>query len=172
MGQLSLVNRSGKTIITGDYVKFYPNSRDSFVFADIGDANIIGQAAQTVSSGARCLINLLNTVDYTNLLNKPTITEGHDITNASTIVQAEIDFGSTPVEEKDFTIVNASITTASLVMAQIAYVAPTGKDLDELEFDSFDFRCVAVSGGFTLHARSLEGLVADKFVINYSFCNP
>jgi hypothetical protein len=58
MGQLSLVNRSGKTIITGDYVKFYPNSRDSFVFADIGDANIIGQAAQTVSSGARCLINL------------------------------------------------------------------------------------------------------------------
>jgi hypothetical protein len=48
-------------------------------------------------------------------------------------------------------------------------VAPTGKSLDELEFDSFDFRAVAGAGNFTLYARSLEGLVADKYKINYSY---
>jgi hypothetical protein len=85
--------------------------------------------------------------------------------------QVEIDFGTTPIEEKSFSITNTSITATSVIMAQIAYVVPTGKELDELEFDSFDFRCVAGAGSFTLYARSLEGLVADKFVINYSFCN-
>jgi len=57
-------------------------------------------------------------------------------------------------------------------MVQLAYVAPTGKSLDELEFDSFDFRAVAGAGSFLLHARSLEGYVADKFKIFYSYCNP
>ena len=84
-------------------------------------------------------------------------------------VQEEIDFGTIPVEEKDFTIINSLIIPESKIMVQLAYVAPTGKELDELEFDLFDFRAVAGTGSFTLHARSLEGYVADKFVINYSF---
>jgi hypothetical protein len=85
-------------------------------------------------------------------------------------LQTEIDFGSTPVIEKSFVITNSILTTDYLITAQIAYVAPTGKELDELEFDVFDFRCVSGSGNFTLHARSLEGYVADKFKINYTYC--
>jgi hypothetical protein len=79
----------------------------------------------------------------------------------------EIDFGSTPVMEATFTITDADIVSTSYIIGDIAYVAPTGKDLDELEFDSFDFRFVAGTGQCTLYAKALEGLVADKFKINY-----
>jgi hypothetical protein len=88
------------------------------------------------------------------------------------IVQTEIDFGTSPTESADFTISDANVVTTTNIMVQLAYVAPTGKSLDELEFDSFDFRSVAGTGDFVLHARSLEGYVADKFKINYSICNP
>ena len=85
------------------------------------------------------------------------------------IKQVEIDFGETPIDVMDFTIIDTQVNTTSHVICQVAYVAPTDKDLDELEFDSFEFRTVPSSGSFTLHARSLEGLVADKFKINYAF---
>jgi hypothetical protein len=81
----------------------------------------------------------------------------------------EIDFGATPVESADFTITDADVTAASLITAQVAYVAPTGKELDELTMDVFDLRCSQGIGSFTLHARSLEGYVADKFKIVYCF---
>jgi hypothetical protein len=120
MGQLSLVNRSGKTIITGDYVKFYPNSRDSFVFADIGDANIIGQAAQTVSSGARCLINLLNTVDYSSLEGLP-----------ATFPPAEHTHTFEDIEETDndpYQPLNANLT-------RLATYRRIGGDVHHVEFE-------------------------------------
>jgi hypothetical protein len=85
------------------------------------------------------------------------------------VKQAEVDFGSTPVESATFTITDTNITAASNIVGQIAYVAPTGKDLDELEFDSFDLRFAPGAGQCTLYARSLEGYVADKFKINYSY---
>ena len=95
--------------------------------------------------------------------------DGDDPVDIASLSQTEIDFGSTPVDEKTFTITDSHINTSSEIMVQLAYVAPTGKEIDELEFDSFDFRAVAGSGNFTLYARSLEGLVADKFIINYSY---
>jgi hypothetical protein len=84
--------------------------------------------------------------------------------------QAEIDFGSTPVDHATFTITDATITSNMWIIVQLAYVAPTGKDLDELEFDSFDFRAIAGTGSFTLYAQSLQGYVSDKFKVNY-VCN-
>lgn len=83
--------------------------------------------------------------------------------------QTEIDFGTTPVDEATFTITDTEVTTASDIIAQVAYVAPTGKELDELEFDTLDFRAVAGTGQFTLHVSSKEGYVADKFKVNYSY---
>jgi hypothetical protein len=83
--------------------------------------------------------------------------------------QTEIDFGSTPIEEKTFTITDANITTSSIITGSIAYEAPTGKELDELEFDNFDLMFVAGTGQCTLYARSLNGYVADKFKLNYAY---
>jgi len=114
--------------------------------------------------------DLLPMVDTANMLTKK-ITLGAVKTaiGATRYKQVEIDFGSTPVYEETFTITDSEVTTSSIIIVQTAYVAPTGKSLDELEFDSFDFRCAAGTGNFTLYVRSLEGLVADKFKINYSF---
>jgi hypothetical protein len=75
MTQLSLVNRSGKAIKIGDYVKFHPTYHDAFIYTEIGDANIIGTASQNSYPGTRCLINLLNTVNYDDLIDKPTTSE-------------------------------------------------------------------------------------------------
>ena len=91
--------------------------------------------------------------------------------NTPIIKRTEIDFGTTPVLQKTFTITDAGVSAASFIMAQLAYVAPTGKSLDELEFDSFDFRAAPGTGNFTLHARALEGSVAGNFKINYLY-NP
>lgn len=81
----------------------------------------------------------------------------------------EIDFGSVPTEEKSFTITDAEVVPASKIIAQVAYVAPTGKELDELEFDPIELRCSSGTGSFTLYAIPLDGPVHDKFVVNYTF---
>jgi len=85
------------------------------------------------------------------------------------VSQTEIDFGSLPVQSASFTINDANITTNTNIIVQLAYVAPTNKSLDELEFDTFDFRAAAGASQFTLLATSLEGYVADKFKINYVY---
>jgi hypothetical protein len=111
-----------------------------------------------------------HTQAWSTITATPTTLAGYGITdNVINIAQVEIDFGSTPIDEKSFTITNSDITLLSYVVAQLAYDAPTDKELDELEFDVFDFRCVAGVGSFVLHARSLEGYVADKFKVNYIY---
>jgi hypothetical protein len=90
-------------------------------------------------------------------------------TSLAYLSQVEINFGSIPVMEMKFNIVNSLITTSSVIIAQVSGVTPTGKDFDEIECDSFEIRCTPYRGGFVLYIRSLEGLVADRFKINYSF---
>jgi hypothetical protein len=87
---------------------------------------------------------------------------------AFSIKQTEIDFGATPVAEASFTIVDAAVTPSSHLIGQVAYEAPTGKELDELEMDALDLKFGPGSGQFTLYARGLDGYVADTFKINYT----
>ncbi len=89
------------------------------------------------------------------------------MSNLRLVQQTEIDFGSTPVAEASFTITDTSVTTTSMLMGSVAYVAPTGKDLDELDMDALDLKFGAGAGSFTLYAVGLNGYVADKFKINY-----
>jgi hypothetical protein len=71
MPQISLVNRSTKAIKVGDYVKLHPTFKDAFVFADYWDRELIGNATQQVAPGRRCVINLLNTVSWEELIGSP-----------------------------------------------------------------------------------------------------
>lgn len=89
-------------------------------------------------------------------------------TASASISQTEIDFGTTPVAEASFLITDAAVSAASRIIGTVAYVAPTGKDLDELEMDGLDLKFAPGSGQFTLYARGLDGYVADKFLVNYS----
>jgi hypothetical protein len=83
--------------------------------------------------------------------------------------QTEVDFGSTPVSEMSFSIFEPFCNSSSRVIASMAYDAPTGKDLDELEMDNLIIRagnCIA--NEFTLYISSSDGSYLEgKFKINY-----
>ena len=59
---------------------------------------------------------------------------------STNIKQTEIDFGTIPVSEKEFTVTDADVLVTSQLIGNIAYEAPTGKDLDELEMDAIDLK--------------------------------
>lgn len=81
--------------------------------------------------------------------------------------QCEIDFGDFPIEQSDFVVADAAITADSVVFGAVAYAAPTGKDLDELEMDDLSLRFGVGDGFITINARGQTGLVSGKFKINY-----
>jgi hypothetical protein len=72
MAQLSLKNVSGKTLPIGQMIKLAPNSNNSFVIAQLGDYGVIGTTAQSSVSGNFCLVNLINTVQWNDVIGKPT----------------------------------------------------------------------------------------------------
>lgn len=83
------------------------------------------------------------------------------------IKQTEIDFGSSDVDGMEFTIADGDVTGASQLTGTVAYEAPTGKEVDELQLDGLDLKFGPGSGQFTLYATALEGVVSGKFKINY-----
>ncbi len=89
------------------------------------------------------------------------------VSGVTNIKQTEIDFGTTPIAEQSFLITDADVLVNSQLIGNVAYEAPTGKDLDELEMDGIDLKFAPGSGQFTLYARGLDGYIADKFKINY-----
>lgn len=86
---------------------------------------------------------------------------------SATIKQTEIDFGTVPVAEMSFTVLDADVTPTSQLIGGVAYEAPTGKDLDELEMDGLDLKFGPGAGQLTVYARGLDGYVHDKFKLNY-----
>lgn len=89
--------------------------------------------------------------------------------NLSLITQVEVDFGTTPLYEQTFSIANSLAAVGSKIIANIAYDAPTDKDLDEIEMDDLVIKCGnATTGFFDMLIRSVDGsYLADKFKINY-----
>lgn len=87
--------------------------------------------------------------------------------SSTNIKQTEIDFGTTPVAEASFTITDADVSAGSQLIGSVAYEAPTGKDLDELDMDGLDLKFAPGVGEFTLYARGMDGYVADTFKVNY-----
>jgi hypothetical protein len=83
----------------------------------------------------------------------------------------EIDFGALGVMDGTFAISDPNVTASSKMTGAIAYVAPTGKDLDELEFDNFDIMFTPGAGTFNMVVRALDGLVAGTFKIYYTASN-
>ncbi len=83
------------------------------------------------------------------------------------VKQTEIDFGATPIGEALFIITDTSVSTSSQIIGSVAYEAPTGKELDELEMDTIALKFAPGTGQFTIYAKGLEGYLADKFKINY-----
>lgn len=61
MAQLNLQNKDKVVIKSGDYVKYASGTTKGFIYASVGDANIIGTASTQIYPGKWGLITLLNT---------------------------------------------------------------------------------------------------------------
>lgn len=105
----------------------------------------------------------IKTVNSSSLLGA-----GNLVVSAS-ITETEIDVGTTPVAEGNIAVTDAGVTASSKIIGGIAYKAPTGKDLDELEMDALGLKFEPGSGTFNVKISGLEGYIADKFVIWYQF---
>lgn len=82
--------------------------------------------------------------------------------------QTEIDFGTTPVHSKQFTIVDTDVISTTIIYVAQAGDAATGKSQDENDMDIIIFRAVPGSGQFTVYAQSLTGPVVGAYKINYA----
>lgn len=83
--------------------------------------------------------------------------------------QIEVDFGNIAIPEKSFTIADGDVKSNKKIIAQLAYEAPTGKDLDEIEMDYLNIRCSTQDGLLTMFITSNDGsYLHDKFKINYT----
>ena len=81
----------------------------------------------------------------------------------------EIDFGSTPLTEKSFTITDAHVTASSVIIARITRATSTGKSyIDESEMDVLDVIVTPAAGSFTAFVRSLQGQVRGTFKMTYT----
>jgi len=83
------------------------------------------------------------------------------------VKQTEVDFGSTPISETEFIVTDSEVTALSQLIGTVAYEAPTGKDLDELEMDAIDLKFAPGTGQFTLRMKGEEGYLEGKFKVNY-----
>lgn len=84
------------------------------------------------------------------------------------IAQTEVDFGTTPVSDATFTVASVGVTTASQIIAQVAWKAPTGKEIDEIEMDNLEIRCQPGTDQFFMFINTADGsYLADKFIIQY-----
>lgn len=84
-------------------------------------------------------------------------------TGSFSVTEAEVDFGSTPLPELSFLITDVNVTATSKIIGGIAYVAPTGRDLDEVEMEPFNLRFGPGNGQLTIWAQAMEGPVTGKY---------
>jgi hypothetical protein len=82
--------------------------------------------------------------------------------------EVELDFGSSPVWNKQFTITDASIGATSKVIVVPSGNAPTGLQSDELEMDLIGYGAKAAAGSATVYAAAVTGPVTGKRKVFYS----
>lgn len=82
--------------------------------------------------------------------------------------RVEVDFGELPLAEKTFTIQNPKVVQGSVITAEVAYETPTGKNIDEIEMDSFQVKCGNGNGSFPMIVSTTDGSYLEgNFKINY-----
>lgn len=83
--------------------------------------------------------------------------------------QVEVDFGDALYQSyRIFEINDSDAEVGRKILAEVAYEAPTGKSLDEIEMDEFTVNAgCSEKGKINLIVKSLSGNLHDKFKINY-----
>ena len=68
MAQIRLKNRIGKTALIGWVVKSHPTDKKAYILADTPDPDAIGTVAEQTVNNYWGLVNLLNTVNYNDVI--------------------------------------------------------------------------------------------------------
>ena len=147
---------------------------DAFSPGDLLDATArlnVSKAAALV--GVRRQLNLIQGANVILTVTDDPANEKVDVAVSATagglaLGQVEVDFGPVPTEEGWFTIADSNVHASSHIIGQVAYEAPTGKDLDELEMDDILVEFGAAGEGqLSIYMRGQEGPLHDKFKVNY-----
>lgn len=86
---------------------------------------------------------------------------------AASWTEAEVDFGSTPVYDKTFTVTDASVSSSDkIAVVQSGSAATSRADGDAL-WDTIVYAATAGTGSFTLYALATPGPVVGKRKILY-----
>lgn len=140
---------------------------------ELDNVDNTSDANKPVSTAQQTALDLKQAtlVSGTNIktVNGSTLLGSGDLAVSASITQTEVDFGTTPLAEKTFSITDAGAIVGSKITATVAYDAPTGKDLDEIEMDDLIIKCGnATAGFFDMLIRAVDGsYLSDKFKINY-----
>jgi hypothetical protein len=94
---------------------------------------------------------------------------GLKVTTPFNITETEIDFGSTPVSDKTFTVVDAAITGASKIMVTPSGSPATGRVGDDWAWDQITFAAAPGTGQFTLYANAGNNSVVGLRKVLYSY---
>lgn len=90
------------------------------------------------------------------------------IAASSTVwTEYEIDFGSTPVYDATFTVVDAAVSGTTEVAVVQSGATATGRAAGDALFDSITYAAVPGAGQFTLYALAMPGPVVGKRKILY-----
>jgi len=81
--------------------------------------------------------------------------------------EVEINLGTIPVYETNATIIDASVTVLSKIIAIQSGKAPTGKEADENEMDQINIACLPGSGLFTAYISTTPGPIINTFKFYY-----
>lgn len=76
--------------------------------------------------------------------------------------EAEIDFGTTPVNNKTFTIVDANIGTSNKILVFPSSNDATGQAGNDWEVDSAMFSAKANTGNFTLYVNAQFSISGNR----------
>ena len=86
---------------------------------------------------------------------------------SGTIVEVEVDFGSSPVYSAAVTVTDADVTLDSIIAVWQSGNAATGRTADDSEFDALVLSATPGEGQFTLRAVAIPGPIVGPRNILY-----
>jgi hypothetical protein len=81
MAQIRLYNQSGRLITAGSLVRIDPKNVNAIVSAALTEYGVIGTASTNINNGSWGFVNLINTPNWNDVIGKPVIPDGVDVSD-------------------------------------------------------------------------------------------
>lgn len=138
----------------------FPPSTHSHTTSDVTGLNtaLAGKQDTLVSA------TNIKTVNGASLLGSGNLV----VSGGSTVEEAELDFGASPVSSKTFVVSAAGVVPTNKILISASGNAATGRQADENEMDVIIYRASAGTGSITVYADCLTGTVSGLYKVNFT----